>query len=207
MFKWLLPKETSFFDFFEAHGDVLVRSAQKLCDLFAEGTNIPAHAAEIKELEHEADQITHSCVEALHLTFLTPFERNDILRLISQLDDIVDLIENIASRCMIYRINTTNGDVQKQARLLFRATLEIQQALKILRNPREVEPLRHLFSNVNALEHEADDVYREALGRLFSEETDARELIKWKEIYEEMEDAIDGCEDVVNIIEGVVLES
>lgn len=95
MFKWLLPKETSFFDFFEAHGDVLVRSAQKLCDLFAEGTNIPAHAAEIKELEHEADQITHSCVEALHLTFLTPFERNDILRLISQLDDIVDLIENI----------------------------------------------------------------------------------------------------------------
>jgi predicted phosphate transport protein (TIGR00153 family) len=206
MFGRLLPRETSFFDFFEKHAAMTVLGAQEFLSLASTGANVLAKAKRIKEIEHECDTITHHTVEALHKTFITPIERDDIYRLIGKMDDIMDYVEAAAERIALYKLTAMTSDVKDLADVLVRATQELEEALKLLRNMENAEAITKKCIDINRLENEADAILRAAVARLFDEEDDAKTIIKWKEVYENLENATDRCEDVANIIEGVVLE-
>lgn len=206
MFGRLLPRETSFFDFFEKHAAMTVLGAQEFLSMASTGANITAKAKRIKEIEHECDTITHHCVEALHKTFITPIERDDIYRLIGKMDDIMDYVEAAAERIALYKLTTMTGDVKDMADVLVRATVELETTIKLLRDMSNAETITKKCIDINRLENEADAILRAAVARLFDEEQDPKTIIKWKEIYENLENATDRCEDVANIIEGVVLE-
>jgi predicted phosphate transport protein (TIGR00153 family) len=206
MFGRLLPRETSFFDFFEAHAAKSVEGCREFLSLTATGANISAKAKRIKEIEHETDVITHRCVEALHKTFITPIERDDIYRLITRMDDVIDFIEAASDRIALYGLTEMTPEVKDLADVLLRALEQITEAVKGLRNMKNAQPVLRACVDINRLENEGDAILRNALARLFREETNAVLVIKWKEIYEGLEMATDCCEDVANIIEGVVLE-
>jgi predicted phosphate transport protein (TIGR00153 family) len=206
MFGRFLPKETSFFDFFEQHAALAVEGCREFLSLASTGANVTAKAKRIKEIEHETDVVTHRCVEALHKTFITPIERDDIYRLISKMDDIVDFIEAASERIALYDMKEMTPEVKDLADILVRAVQQIVVAVKGLRNMKNAEPVLQACVDINRLENEGDTILRNALARLFKEEKDPFTVIKWKEIYEGLETATDRCEDVANIIEGVVLE-
>jgi len=209
MFSRLLPRETSFFDFFEQHADVLVRGTQTFAGLFEPGADIGEITKQVRALEHEADHITHKCVEALHKTFITPIDRDDIHRLITRLDDVMDYIEAAAERITLYEITEMTPDARALADVLVRAAKDVQIALRGLRNLKDSKQILQKCIDINRLENEADDILRSAVARLFKDVKDAKDVInviKWKEIYENLENATDRCEDVANTIEGVVLE-
>ena len=206
MFGRLLPRETSFFDFFESHAAKTVEGAEELLSLATTGANVGAKAKRIKEIEHECDTITHHCVEALHKTFITPIERDDIYRLITRMDDIMDFVEAAAERIALYKLTQMTPDLKDLSDVLVRATKELAEAMKLLRNLEHSDAIVKKCIDVNRLENEADAILRAATARLFEEEADTRTIIKWKEIYENLESATDRCEDVANILEGVVLE-
>lgn len=206
MFRRFLPYETNFFDYFEQHAALTVQTAQTFALLVAPDANILLLANRIEELEHQADDITHHCVESLHKTFITPFERNDIYRLIARLDDVIDFIKDATACIVLYKLKEMTQGTRELADILVKSALQLQAALHGLRNINDLESIRRTFRNIHQLENEADVVVRLAIGRLFDEEEDARTLIKWKEVYDNLENAADSCEDVSNIIEGVVLE-
>ncbi len=206
MFKRLLPRETSFFDFFERHAATTAKGCREFLELASSGTGADARAARIKEFEHEADAITHECVEALHKTFITPIERDDIYRLISRMDDIMDYVETAADQWALYEIRQTSPEVKELSEVLVRAAEELEHAVHGLRDMKHAEAISARCIDINRLENEADQILRKAMAKLFREEKDPVMVIKWKEIYENLETATDRCEDVANIIEGVVLE-
>jgi hypothetical protein len=207
MFGRLLPKETSFFDFFEEHAALTVQGTKEFLSLVQSGANIDAKARRIKEIEHETDVITHRCVEALHKTFITPLERDDIYRLITKMDDVMDFVEAASERIALYEVKTMTDEVKDLADVLTRAAESVHDACRGLRNLKHPENILKKCVEINRLENEGDAILRRAVARLFKEEKDAITVIKWKEIYENLENATDRCEDVANIIEGVVLEN
>ena len=206
MFPRLLPREVSFFEFFDQHIALTVSGTKELVELVTDGGNVSLRARRIKEIEHEADVITHRCVEALHKTFITPLDRNDIHRLISKMDDVMDSVDGVAGRLHLYRLTEMTPEIKSLAGILAQSTLEVQHAVNGLRNLRNAGTIREKCIEVNRLENDADAVLREAIADLFLTEKDPIMVIKWKEIYEILEKATDRCEDVANIIEGVVLE-
>src|SRR6266850_6549744 len=196
MFGRLLPRETSFFDFFERHAALTVQGVKEFLSLVSTGANIGAKAKRIKEIEHETDVITHQCVEALHKTFITPIERDDIHRLITRMDDIMDHVEAAAERIVLYEIREMTTEVRDLADVLLRATEEVEQALRGLRDLKHSASVVQKCIDINRLENEGDAILRTAVARLFREEKDPITIIKWKEIYEHLENATDRCEDV-----------
>jgi len=206
MFGRLLPRETSFFDFFEKHGEITVQGTREFLSLASTGANVVAKAARIKEIEHEADTITHHCVEALHKTFITPIDRNDIYRLITKMDDIMDFVEAASERISLYKLKDMTPEVKDMADVLVRSAEQVNVALHGLRNLKNADSIIKTCIDINRMENEADAILRAATARLFDEVEDVRLIIKWKEVYENLENATDRCEDVANIIEGVVLE-
>ena len=206
MFGRFLPKETSFFDFFEQHAALTVEGTKEFLSLVTTGANITAKAKRVSDIEHETDVITHRCVEALHKTFITPIDRDQIHRLITRMDDIMDYVEAAAERIALYELEIMTSDVRDLADVLCRAAVQVEGACKGLRNLKDPRGLLQKCIDINRLENEADNVLRRAVAKLFKEERDAITVIKWKEIYENLENATDRCEDVANIIEGVVLE-
>jgi uncharacterized protein len=207
MFGRFLPKEVSFFDLFDKHAALTVDGAKEFVGLVTSGANIEAKAKRIKEIEHETDVITHRCVEALHKTFITPIERDDIYRLITRMDDIMDFVEAASERIALYELTTMTPEIKDLVDCLYRATVEVEEALKNMRNLKNPELVLKKCIDINRLENEGDAILRRALARLFKEEKDPIVVMKWKEIYENVEAATDRCEDVANIIEGVVLEN
>jgi uncharacterized protein len=206
MFGRLLPRETSFFDFFERHAEKTLEGVREFLSLATTSANIVAKAKRIKEIEHETDVITHHCVEALHKTFITPIERDDIYRLITKMDDIMDYVEAASERIWLYELDKMTAETKDLADVLVRAVEGVRRALRGLRDMKHAEEIIKQCIDVNRLENEADAILRSALARLFKEEKDPITVIKWKEVYENLEAATDRCEDVANIIEGVVLE-
>jgi uncharacterized protein Yka (UPF0111/DUF47 family) len=206
MFKFLLPKEYSFYDFFEKHAEVMIETCKELV-AFSSGKTDPAVSSKkIKDFEHEADDITHHCTEALLKTFITPLERTDIHLLIKRMDDIVDAIDAGVSRASLYEIKSIRPEAQQLAEVLLKASNSIYEAVKSLRNTKDTRELKERLKLLHALENEGDIIHRSAIVNLFKE-TDAVLIIKWKEIFDRLERAIDRCEDVANIIEGVVISS
>ncbi|HEY0482471.1 MAG TPA: DUF47 family protein [Kofleriaceae bacterium] len=206
MLRKLLPRETSFFDFFEQHAELTVDGATEFLSLVSSGVNIDAKARRIKEIEHETDVITHRCVEALHRTVITPMDSTQIHRLITSMDDVMDCIEAAAERIALYRLREMTPEVQAMADVVKCATQVMLEACRLLRKVRDPEAILKKCIDINRLENEADAILRCAVARLFDQEQDPVMIIKWKEIYESLESAADRCEDVANIIENVVLD-
>ena len=206
MFGRLLPRETSFFDFFENHAAKTVEGAEELLSLASTGANIGAKAKRIKEIEHECDTITHHCVEALHKTFITPIERDDIYRLITRMDDIMDFVEAAAERLALYKLEKMTPELKDLADVLVRSTKELAEALKLLRNLEHTDAIVKKCIDVNRLENEADAILRRSVARLFKDEKDPITVIKWKDIYETMETVTDRCEDAANVLQNVIVK-
>ena len=181
------------------------------CRAFVEMAQGKVSAAEacprIKIIENECDAITHHVVERLHKVFITPIDRNDIYRLISKMDDVMDFVEAAAQRVSLYGVNSNNKELWDLARVLLSGSERIAEAVSGMRNLKHPELILEKCVEVNRLENEADVQLRGAIAKLFAEEKNPIEVIKWKEIYEFLEVATDRCEDVANIIEGVVLEN
>lgn len=207
MFGRFLPKETSFFDFFEQHAALTVEGTKEFLSLVTTGANIEAKCRRVSDIEHETDVITHRCVEALHKTFITPIDRDSIHRLITKMDDIMDYVEAASERIVMYELTAMTNDVRDLADVLHRSTIDVEKAVRCLRNFKDPQQILKLCIDVNRLENEADAILRRSVARLFKEEKDPIMVIKWKEIYENLENATDRCEDVANIIEGVILEN
>jgi uncharacterized protein len=202
----IFPPETRFFEYFERHAELTVSAAREFLALAENGDNIAGRARRIKEIEHETDVITHQCIEALSKTVRWPFRRDYVYSLITRMDDIVDYIEASSDRIALYEISSMTSELRDLAGVLVRATEEIRLALAELRIVKgEHKVLNHCIE-INRLENEADSILRNAVARLFKGSKDPIHIIKWKEIYENLENATDRCEDVANIIESVVVE-
>jgi len=206
MFGRFLPRETSFFDFFEQHAALTIEGAKEFLSLVTTGANIAAKCRRISDIEHETDTITHRCVEALHKTFITPIDRDSIHRLITKMDDVMDFVEAAAERLELYELVVMTNDVRDLADVLHRAAMQVEAAVRGLRSLKDPQATLKLCIDINRLENEADAILRRSVARLFKEEKDPVVIIKWKEVYENLENASDRCEDVANIIEGVILE-
>jgi predicted phosphate transport protein (TIGR00153 family) len=206
MFGRFLPRETSFFDFFEQHAALTIEGTKEFLSLVTTGANIAAKCRRISDIEHETDTITHRCVEALHKTFITPIDRDSIHRLITKMDDVMDFVEAAAERLDLYELTVMTGDVRDLADVLHRSSQQVEVAVRGLRSLGDPQATLKLCIDINRLENEADAILRRSVARLFKEEKDPIMVIKWKEVYENLESATDRCEDVANIIEGVILE-
>lgn len=206
MLRWLLPREEDFFGLFERHAALTVEGARQMRLLVQGGQNTRSLSARIQELEHETDVITHTCVERLHKTFITPLDRDDIHRLITRMDDVMDYIEAAAISLVLYELTEMTAPVQELAEVLLRSTEAVAVAVEGLRDLKRPERVLEACIEVNRLENEGDRILRSALADLFRGASDPLLVLKWKEIYEALENATDRCEDVANVIEGVVLE-
>jgi uncharacterized protein len=206
MLRWLLPRDEDFFGLFERHAALTVEGAREMQRLVQGGQNVRTRAARIKEIEHETDVITHACVERLHKTFITPFDRDDIHRLITRMDDVMDYIESAAIAVMLYELVEMTDPARELADVLVRSTESVAVAVSGLKNVKQSQAILDACIEVNRLENEGDEILRGALADLFREAKDPLLVLKWKEVYEALENATDRCEDVANVIEGVVLE-
>jgi len=207
MFGSLLPKNTDFFDYFDQHIALTIEGCKELQDLATNDGEMAVRIARIKEYEHRTDQVTHMCIDALHKTFITPIDRADIQRLIRRLDDIIDAVDAAAVRIGHYEIKVIRPEAKDVARMLVNASTEIAHALKLLRNVKNAPEIEAICVRVYQIENDADMMLRTALARLFREESNPIEVIKWKELFEILEKAVDRCEDVANVIQGVLIEA
>jgi len=201
-----IPREEKFFDLFEQSARNMVKTAQGLKELLENWENVGIKVAEITELEHEGDSITHQIIAQLHGTFVTPFDREDIALLSHVMDDVVDFIHAAADVMLIYRIERPTQRARELADVIVAAAVEIEKAVPLLRHHSELKKVLAHCVELNRLENMADKVFRSALGELFDDTKDTTYIIKWREIYEHMESATDRCEDVANVLEGVALK-
>src|SRR5438067_944216 len=199
----VLPRERSFFDLFEAQARVVAEGARELRELIVEFDRLEQRAERVKTLEHEGDEITHRVMATLNTTFVTPFDREDIYRLASRLDDVLDSQEAVADLLSLHRIEEPLPELRQQADVLVRITETMQEAVRGLRTLGDHD--RHLIE-INRLENEGDRVYRKTVARLYSGEFKAMDVLKWKDVVDEMERAIDACEDIANSIESIALK-
>jgi len=203
----LLPNDKSFFQLFEQQGQKTVEGCKALLAIIENPRDLEAQAERVIHIEHECDDITHAVVESLHKTFITPLDRNDIYRLITKMDDIMDLVEAVDDRFSLYDVRVMTPDIAEMARALVSGAEHVLAAVSGLRDMKKPTAILEHCIEINRLENVADKILRSALARLFREEKDPIAVIKWKEIYETLESATDRCEDVANVIEGVVLEN
>jgi uncharacterized protein len=199
-----LPKEVRFYDYFEQQSDNILKAAALLNDLVRNFSDARAKTHLIKEVEHAGDLITHEIVRKLNTTFITPLDREDIHALATRLDDVLDYIEAAAERLVVYRIKEPTSACRAFAEVIVKTAEAMDRAIRCLRN---MDPGFHEHAvEVNRLENTADNLLRDSLAALFEEQGDPIEVIKWKEIYETMEIVTDRCEDVANVIEGIILK-
>jgi predicted phosphate transport protein (TIGR00153 family) len=201
-----MPREVAFFDFFEKMSAKILEGCTALADLLEDCTDVVEKARRIKVIEHEGDLITHQCIEMLHKTFITPFDRDSIHRLITKMDDILDLAEAVSDRLSVYEMTSPTDEARQLARVLVFSVEEVAKAVSGLRSMKNAAQILAQCVEVNRLENEADTLLRVAVGKLFKTEKDPLQVMKWKELYEGLEEATDRCEDVANLVEGIVLE-
>ena len=207
MFGRFMPTEGRFFEFFNDHARAIVDGSRELAELMAHFDDLQRRAYSIESIEKRADKITHATVDLLHKTFITPLDRDDIHKLITTMDDILDLIEDVAQSIFLYDIKTVTPEAQKLAEICVACSEKVESAVKLLKSTEHSADIMSLCNDIDRLESEADHVMRAAMAKLFREEQDVRQVIKMKEIYELLESVTDKCEDVANIIEGIVVEN
>jgi uncharacterized protein len=202
--KLFAPKEREFFDLFEEAGANIVRAAGLLERMIDQWPDHGELSRELVICEQEGDRITHDVIQRLNQTFVTPIDREDIYALASGLDDIVDWIEEVGDFFALYRIEAPMSQAQQQARILNQACQQVAKAIPRLRG---FEDIHHFTVEINRYENEGDRVVREALASLFEAGIDPMLVIRWKDIFERLEDAIDATERVANILEGITIKN
>jgi predicted phosphate transport protein (TIGR00153 family) len=200
----LIPRETKFFEIFENMAKNVTEGARVLHQILLTFENVEAGVQRIKEIEHRGDDMTHAVMTKLNQTFITPFDREDIHRLASSLDDVLDFVNAAGQRLVLYKIRRATSPAAELAGLIVRQSEELTKAVSLLEKNKHV--LEHCVE-INRLEDEADSVCRQAIANLFENEKDPIELIKMKELYEVLEMATDKAEDAANVLEAVVLKS
>ncbi len=202
----LIPREEKFFDLFEELAEKIEEGSKLFLEMVKRYEYSELKIARLKEIEHEADVITHRTYEKMHKTFLTPLDREDIYDLVNKMDSILDMIEAAAMRLNLYKVKTPAGAIIEQAEVLCKAIVKVKTIVHAMRNLKNTKMILDACVEVNTLENDGDIILRTSIAQLFENEKDVFELIKWKEIFERLEEAIDVCEDVSNIVEGIVLK-
>ena len=203
-FPRFLPKEEKFFDMLKASSKNLLEGAKALKDLVDDYTDVEEKVRNIKEIEHQGDDIIHNIIDKLDKTFITPIEREDIHILASELDDVLDAIEGIASRLYNFKIPKPTPECIQLVNIVYRAVEQIEKAISDLEHFDNLSPF---CVEINRLENEVDQISQQMIGQLLDKEPDWRVAIKWKEIYGRLETAADHCENIADVVESIVLKS
>lgn len=203
----ILPRDTEFFDLFDHTARVVQATAKAYSQLARDYANREAHVAEIRKLEHDGDDAVHAALGKLDTSFITPFDREDIHALLSRMDDVIDEIDAAAKRFTLYSVPEPTPWLVKQTDILNRATALVVEAVKRLRDLRRPEDLHQKLVEIHKLENEGDDLNHAAVAELYATAKDPILVMKWKEIYDFTERAIDRCEDIADTIEGIVLKN
>ena len=199
-----VPKEREFFDLFEEAGANILRAADLLDQMLRGYPETAGLGRELLICEQEGDRITHDIVKLLNHRFVTPIDREDIYALASALDDVVDFAEEAADYLGLYKIEAPMEQAQRQAHVLLQCARQIAEAMPRLRGFKDIS---HYTIEINRLENDGDRIVREAMAALFDDGIDPMVVIRWKDIYERLEQAIDACEQVANIVEGIVIKN
>ncbi len=207
MFSKLMPREGKFFENFSAHAECLVQGATELKALMANVGELATRKTAIERIEHQADTITQQTMKLLHRTFITPIDRDEIHQLITRMDDILDLMEDVSQCMFLYDIRAVTEEAGHLANICLISTEKVRLAVSKLPNMKESDAILKLCTEIDHLESDADGVMRSAMAKLFREEPDVKHLFKMKEIYQLLESVTDRCQDVANIIEAIVLEN
>jgi predicted phosphate transport protein (TIGR00153 family) len=211
MFSKLMPQEGKFFDLFNAHAELIVQGGRELAalvdDLVDNKDGVAIHTKTIDEIETRADKITHDTVALLHTTFNTPLDRDEIHKLITRMDDILDLIQDVAQSIYLYDVRKLTQEACHLSDICVSCCERVRSAVLLLNSMDNGPAILKTCEEIDRLESDADRAMRTGMAKLFREEQDARQLIKLKELYELLEMVTDSCEDVANIIEGIVLEN
>jgi predicted phosphate transport protein (TIGR00153 family) len=200
----LIPRDAKFYDMFAEIASRLTGSAKLLHEVFKDPSRLESSVAEIKRLEHEADNLTHDVIDRIDRTFVTPFDREDIHELAGALDDVVDLVDGAARRAAIFHIKEATPYGVTLTDVLMRSAQCIEDTVRQMKVPKSVSAGSR---QLKLLEEEGDAIYHEALDVLFTNATDAILVLKWKELYDKVEDAIDQCEDVGNVLQSISLKN
>jgi predicted phosphate transport protein (TIGR00153 family) len=203
----LLPKEPVFFQLFEKAAANAHECTQALVEFLDRFDDLPNRARHIKELEHVGDELTHDTITRLNQSFITPLDREDIHELACRVDDILDLVDTAADRIVLFKIQKPIDEAKQLSQCLVRSTALIREMMPYLRNMKDADSVRQRVREVHRLESEADRIERQALAHLFEKNPDPIHVIKWTSIIEALESATDRCEDVANVIEGIVLKN
>lgn len=202
-----LPRTPKFFDYFDRDTELLVRAAESFCR-FLESTGDPKeHSKKLKDIEHEADRLTHEAMELLHKSFITPLERGDLRRLILALDEVVDYLDDAARRIALYEVGAILPEVCAMGKITVDLTRAVQAAVHELRHLRKKNRVLEHCVEIQRLENLGDHLHHIALASIFKTISDPLEVMKWKEIVDLIEAAMDAAEEVAHVIEGIVLEN
>ena len=203
----LIPREEKFFDLFEQQVQGMEKAASTFVDLVTNWSDKHPGIAQLRDLEHECDITTHEIMDKLNRTFVTPFDREDIHALAKELDDVVDIIQAVSERMLLFNITKTSPDLIELAKTLQEAVANVSKAVTSVRDLNRPRRILDYCIEINRLENRGDRTSERAIGNLFQGNQDPMDVIKWKEIYDATESAIDKCEDIANIIEGIVVKN
>jgi uncharacterized protein len=203
----LMPREGRFFDLFNAHAERIVEGSRELAAMIGTFTELEAHAQRIDAAERAADKLTHETISLLHKTFITPFDRDQIHALITNMDDILDLIQDVAESIALYDLRKVTPEAKQLADICHMSCERVRTAVALLTNLERADAIMKYCEEIDRLESDADRVMRGALSKLFREENDLKQVIKLRVIYDLLESITDRCEDVANVMEGIVLEN
>ena len=203
----LMPREGKFFDLFNAHAERIVEGARELAAMMSRFDELDAHAQRIDGAERAADKITHETITLLHRTFITPFDREQIHGLITKMDDILDLIQDVAESIALYDLRAVTPEAKQLAEICQQSCDRVKSAVALLTNLKDPQAILKSCEEIDRLESDADRVMRGAMSKLFREENDLKQVMKLRVIYVLLESITDRCEDVANVIEGIVIEN
>jgi predicted phosphate transport protein (TIGR00153 family) len=207
MFGRFMPTEGKFFEIFNAHARCIVEASLELKLLIDHIDDVEVYKRNVQTLEKQADKLTRDTTDLLHKTFITPLDRDEIHKLITTMDDIIDLIEDVATAVSLYDVTSVPSDAGELAEICVKCCKEVENVVQRLHDLRDPAAILKGCEVIDRLESDADKILRSAISRLFRQEADVKNLIKLKAIYELLEEVTDKCEDVANIIEGIVLEN
>jgi predicted phosphate transport protein (TIGR00153 family) len=199
----LIPREESFYELYVQHGKLLGQAAELLRQLVESYEDVPAKVRRLHDIEHEADEVTHEIMRRLNTTFVTPLDREDIHELASRLDDVLDHLDAAGDLLVLHNIEKPLPEMKAQVELLVQAARTTEEAMEKLPS---FDQLSDYFIEINRLENEGDRIYRQAIADLFSGDYKAMDVLKWKDIIDELEAAMDELEDVANTLEGIALK-
>lgn len=201
------PKEDKFYEFFEQSANIAYKAANSLVEFLNDLKNSEVNMKKIKDIEHEGDKKQHEILAELNKTFITPIDREDIYLIAKDMDDIVDLIESSASRFVLLNVNVCTDEARKLAQMILESCKVIIEIMKELKNMKISKTLSEKIIKVNGIEENGDIISRTAIKQIFRSDMEVIDIIKWREIYQYLEDTLDSCEDLANVVEGVVMKN